>query len=55
MWDSHIEGAQESASEQVLIVTSVGPTANVARTRAIAQLLNEERLVHLPSLSSNDG
>ena len=51
--DSHIERTHKGASEQILLVTSISPTLDVAHTGTIILLLNEELLVHLPSLSSD--
>ena len=52
--DSHIERAQKSASEYILLVIGISPTLDVAYTGTIILLVNEECLVHLPRFSSND-
>ena len=52
-WDSHIERTQEGTSEQILVVIGISPTLDVAHTGAIILLLDEERLVYLPSLPSD--
>ena len=51
---SHVEGAQKGASEQILVVTCISPTLNVAHTGAVIQFLDEESLVYLPILTSYD-
>lgn len=52
---SHIERAQKSTSEQILVVVGISPTLNIAHTGTVIQFLDKERLVYLPSLSPNDG
>lgn len=53
-WNSHIERTQESASEQILLVIGISPALDGAHTSAITLLLDEECLVYLPSLSSDN-
>ena len=55
MWDPHIERAQKSASEYVLLVIYISPTLDVAHTGTIILFLDEELLVHLPTLPSDNG
>lgn len=55
MWDSHIEGTQEGASEQILLIVGISPTLDVAHTGTVVEFLNEERLIDLPILSPDNG
>jgi hypothetical protein len=52
--DSHVERTQKSASEQILPVIGIGPTLDVAHTGTIILPVNEDCLVYLPSLSSDN-
>lgn len=54
--DSHIERTQKGTSKQILgVVVGIGPTLDIAHTGTIAQVLDKDGLVHLPSLPSDDG
>ena len=55
IWDAHIYRTQKGASEQILVVVGINPTLDVAHTGTVAQFLDKERLVYLPSLSPDDG
>ena len=41
-WNSHIEGTQKGASEQILVVVGIGPTLDVAHAGTIALLFDKE-------------